>query len=210
VIIIVLLLIGLIQKNWKPLGYFLWFYIVGGVLGGVMFIWADGDWLNGIGAFIGSFIFFLLSRYLLRLKPKKEESHEQLSDYLQNLEPKTEENHELISKRSNVITFNEWPGSPPTRCHLCNRKLKKTCVFGDTKHGQRNVIMCERCFRKKGETRATYGKSRRYAKISGRWVSGSDPQWHPDNIPDGTKIKILYQFSDRSEELTYKESLLGK
>lgn len=107
-------------------------------------------------------------------------------------------------------TFNVWPGRSPKRCQLCNRKLKETCLFGDTKNGQRNKTMCERCYRKRGRENSTYGKTRRYAKIKGKWVSGSNPQWHPDDIPEGTKIRIVDQFSDVTMELTYSKSLLGK
>lgn len=46
--------------------------------------------------------------------------------------------------------FYVWPGPPPKRCAICGKKVKKTCMFGDTKVGQRNVIMCERCFEKVG------------------------------------------------------------
>ena len=109
-----------------------------------------------------------------------------------------------------MSTFNVWPGPPPKKCGLCRKKVKKTCVFGDTTDGRRNVLMCETCFSKVGSERATYGMSRRYAKIKGRWVSASEANWHPDNIPDGTSITINDQFSQKSTTLTYKKSLLGK
>lgn len=110
----------------------------------------------------------------------------------------------------NMLTFDEWPGNPPKRCGICRKKVKKTLVFGDTKKGDRNVVMCERCYKKIGVEVASYGKSRRYAKIAGLWVSGREPDWHPNEIPDGTMIVINHQFSKKRTKLEYRKSHLGR
>lgn len=107
-------------------------------------------------------------------------------------------------------TFNVWPGEPPKRCGICRKKVKKTFVFGDTKKGHRNLVMCERCYKKIGSEKASYGESRRYAKIAGIWISGQKPDWHPDEIPDGTMIEINNQFSREKTQVEYKKSLLGR
>jgi len=97
----------------------------------------------------------------------------------------------------NMQTFYVMVGPLPKNCDICNKKIKKTLVFGNTKEGHgrykrgiRNVTMCERCYKKIGSEQGSYGKSRRYAKIAGLWITGDEPQWHPDEIPDGTTIKI--------------------
>ena len=110
----------------------------------------------------------------------------------------------------NMQTFNVWLGRPPKKCDICNKKIKKTLVFGDTKNGPRNVVMCERCFKKIGSEWASYGRSRRYAKIAGMWITGREPEWHPDEIPDGTTIKIDNQMSGEITQVAYKKSLLGR
>ena len=63
-------------------------------------------------------------------------------------------------------TFYVWLGPLPNNCDICNKKIKKTLVFGDTKEGHgrhgraiRNVDMCERCYKKIGSEQASHGKS---------------------------------------------------
>ena len=68
-IMIVLIIIGISNKNWKPLGYFLWLYIVGGVISGFMSITADEDWFTGLFMFVFAFGLYRLSKYLVNWKP---------------------------------------------------------------------------------------------------------------------------------------------
>ena len=116
----------------------------------------------------------------------------------------------------NRQTFYVWIGPLPKNCDICNKKIKKTFVFGDTKEGHgrhgraiRNVDMCERCYKKIGSEWGGAFKSRRYAKIAGMWITGHEPQWHPDEILDGTTIKIDNRIGEITQ-VTYKKSLLGR
>jgi len=114
----------------------------------------------------------------------------------------------------NMQTFYVWIGPLPKNCDICNKKIKKTLVFGSTKtrqHGvrQHGVNMCERCYKKIGSEGGGASKSRRYAKIAGMWITGDEPQWHPDEIPDGTTIKIDNRIGEITQ-VTYKKSLLGR
>lgn len=71
-ILIILIIYGRVKKNWEPLGYFLWLYIVSGTISGVIVIADEGDWVTGIFSFAMAFGLFQLSKYLRNLEPEKE------------------------------------------------------------------------------------------------------------------------------------------
>jgi len=99
-----------------------------------------------------------------------------------------------------------WPGSPPKKCEVCRKRLGRTLIFSDTTDGRRNISMCEACFGKVGSARATYGQARRYARISGMWVSGSDPDWDPERLSEGETITVSDSLSGQEKTFTFKKS----
>ena len=71
-IVLILIIIGITSKNWKPLGVWLWVYIVITPIGGIMSIAFDNDWGTGIISFLIAFGAFQLSKYLRNLEPVQE------------------------------------------------------------------------------------------------------------------------------------------
>ena len=69
---LIVIFIGISNKNWKPLGYFLWLYIVSGAIGGLLAIADEGDWITGFFVFLITFGLYRLSKYLLNLEPEKD------------------------------------------------------------------------------------------------------------------------------------------